>query len=330
MKDHWVVPMAADAVIETSGADRRKERSTTTRDPRVGVHRAIYIVRVLEDLAEVVDAGWQLVREIPGYLTEREARFLMAAIALAPAGGANVEIGSFKGRSTAGLAYVARHYGLGPIVAIDPHTCPSPSDPVLVGQDSTFDNFVDNLARAAVTDAVVPRRAYSSEVASGWEEPIRFLWIDGDHSYAATQSDMRLFKPFLAEGALVVMHDVLGTWEGPLRVFDEDILRGGSGFGPAGFTGSIAWAQYRPHDGEALRYRVRRAAMSVAVGRLISIAARAKQRFGDEKQILLRGRAQWPYQFWRIFLPHGPVEVARFARRIGAESSQVRVQPGAS
>ncbi len=275
----------------------------------------IYIVRVREDLAEVVDAGWQLVREIPGYLTEREARFLMAAIALVPADGANVEIGSFKGRSTAGLAYVARRYGLGPIVAIDPHTCPSASDPVLVDQDSTFGNFADNLARAGLADAVVPRRAYSGDVAREWTGPIRFLWIDGDHSYEAAQADLRLFRPFLADGALVVMHDVLGTWAGPLRVFDEDVLRG-RGFGPAGFTGSIAWAQYRPGDGTSLRYRLPRSAMSIAVRRLISIATRAKQRFGDEKLIRLRGRYQWPYQFWRIFLPHGPVDVSQFARRI--------------
>ena len=276
---------------------------------------AIYIVRVRDDLSEVIDAGWGLVREIPGYLTERESRFLMAAIALAPAKGANVEIGSFKGRSTAGLAYVARHYALGPVVAIDPHTCPSPSDPVLVGQASTFENFSDNIAQAAVSDAVIPRQAYSSEVAAEWSGSIRFLWIDGDHSYEAAEADLRLFKPFLADGALVVMHDVLGTWEGPLRVFDEAILRGGD-FGPAGFTGSIAWAQYRPRDGGSFRYRVRRSAMSIVVRRLISIAARAKQRFGDEKLILLRGRYQWPYQFWRIFLPHGAVEVSRFARQI--------------
>jgi hypothetical protein len=271
-------------------------------------------VRVREDLTKVVDAGWELVRDIPGYLTEREARFLMAALALAPADGSNVEIGSFKGRSTAGLAYVTRHYGLGSIVAIDPHTCPSPSDPVLVGQASTFDDFSGNIARAAVADAVIPRQAYSSEVAAEWTAPIRFLWIDGDHSYAAAQADLRLFKPFLADGALIAMHDVLGTWEGPLRVFDEEILRGNE-FGPAGFTGSIAWAQYRPRDGGSLRHRLRRSAMSVVVRRLIAIAARARQRFGDEKLILLRGRHQWPYQFWRIFLPHGPGEVRRFARQ---------------
>jgi len=70
----------------------------------------------------VCDDGWRLVNGTPGFLSEREARFLMLAAAAAPADGAIVEIGSFKGRSTVGLAYVARRYGLGSVVAIDPHT----------------------------------------------------------------------------------------------------------------------------------------------------------------------------------------------------------------
>ncbi len=40
------------------------------------------------------------------------------------------------------------------------------------------------------------------------------------------------------------MHDVLGTWEGPLRVFVEDVL-GSDDFGPVGFCRTIGWAQYR-------------------------------------------------------------------------------------
>ena len=57
----------------------------------------------------------------------------MAAAALAPARGKNLEIGSFKGRSTVGIAYVTRELGLGRVVAVDPHTSPSSTDPDLRG-----------------------------------------------------------------------------------------------------------------------------------------------------------------------------------------------------
>lgn len=273
------------------------------------------------DLATAIDTGWARVRATPGYLTEREARFLMAAIALAPASGANVEIGSFKGRSTVGLAYIARQFALGPVTAIDPHTCPSPTDPTLVEQDTTFDDFLGSLAAAGVDDAVRPVRAYSQDAAGSWTQPIRFLWIDGDHSYEGARSDVRLFTPFLVDGAIIAMHDVLGTWEGPLRVFDEEILRRPD-FGAAGFCGSIAWAQCRRRDRPLLRHRLQHAVLGAAVRRLIPVAARGRREFGVQKLIRLHGQDKWRYKFWRTLLPHGRITPARLGRRIGAVTSE--------
>ena len=42
-----------------------------------------------------------------------------------------------------------------------------------------------------------------------------------------------MFKPYLVDGAIVAMHDVLGTFEGALRVFVEEVLDSDD-FGPAG------------------------------------------------------------------------------------------------
>lgn len=78
---------------------------------------------------DAVSQGWSHVRDTPGYLSEREARFIMTALAVAPAEGANIEIGGFKGRSTVGLGTVARVLELEPVHAIDPHTSPSSTDP---------------------------------------------------------------------------------------------------------------------------------------------------------------------------------------------------------
>src|SRR5881394_913757 len=94
------------------------------------------------DLDEVLEDAWQKTRRVPGYLGENEARFLGVLAACTPADGAIVEIGSFKGKSTVVLASVAAHYGLGPVVAIDPHTAPSSTDPDLPPGVSSFDEFV--------------------------------------------------------------------------------------------------------------------------------------------------------------------------------------------
>ena len=48
-------------------------------------------------------------------------------------------------------------------------------------------------------DNVDVRRAYSGAVALDWQRAIRFLWIDGDHTYEGAKADIDLFKPFLAQ-----------------------------------------------------------------------------------------------------------------------------------
>ena len=227
----------------------------------------------------------------------------MAAAALAPARGKNLEIGSFKGRSTVGIAYVTRELGLGTVVAVDPHTSPASTDPDLRGKTTSYDDFVANLRAAGVFERVEIKRAYSYDLAREWKDPIRFLWIDGDHTYEGAKADLDMFKPYLVDGAIIAMHDVLGTFEGALRVFVEEILDSND-FGPAGFSGSIGWAQYRPGDGK--RFRWRRRILAVPARRLIPVARRADRG--------LHGWNKFLYKFWRPLAPHGDVGVRRLDR----------------
>src|SRR6185312_13327490 len=261
------------------------------------------------DIRRVNDAvshGWSHVRDTPGYLSEREARFIMTALALAPAEGANIEIGSFKVRSTVGLGTVARMLALESVHAIDPHTSPSSTDPDLHGAATSYDEFVAHIESTGCSTHVVPHRAFSHEVAATWKGPIRFLWIDGDHTYAGAHADVEMFKPFLADGAVVAMHDVLGTFEGSLRVFVEDLLESDE-FGPAGFSGSIGWAQFRPSDGHAFGHRVRRRLLAIPARRLIPIAQSGRNLAGWNKYV---------YKFWRPLAPHGDVNTARLSRQL--------------
>lgn len=138
------------------------------------------MVAIPADLENVIEEAWQKVRLVPGFLGENEARFLGLLAACVPAPGTIVEIGSFKGRSTVMLASVAAQYGLGPVVAIDPHTAPTVPKPTVEPGPSAFEEFSASLRSAGVEPHVEAHCACSREAAAGWDRPIRLLWIDGD------------------------------------------------------------------------------------------------------------------------------------------------------
>jgi len=245
------------------------------------------------DLESVIDDAWQRAQNVPGYIGEREFRALCLLAAGAPGQGLIVEIGSFKGKSTIGLATVAAHYGLGPVVSIDPHTAPSVTDPMLGSQTSSFDDFMANLRRAKIEQHVEVHREQSSDVAATWNHrPIRLLWIDGDHTYTGAKLDFDLFSPYLADGAIIAFHDTLFAFEGPIRVFVEEVLRSDR-FGPAAFFHSIAWAQYRPKDGA--RFRAERERLARPAAKLIPFVT------GDRR---LKGLRKLRFKVRRVLVPH--------------------------
>ena len=245
-------------------------------------------------------------RAAPGFLTEREARFLALVAACAPAqgGGVILEIGSFKGKSTVGLASVAMRYGLGPVITVDPHTGPSVTDPDVGASGSSWDDFRTSLRAAGVEGAVEAHRQCSRDLARGWTRPIRVFWIDGDHTYRGSKEDIDLFRPHLVSGAIVALHDVLHTFEGPVRVFAEDLLDSDE-FGPAGLCGSIGWAQYRPRDGG--EWRDARGALRRRIGRLLPFVATGREPVGFRK---LR------YNVWRGLVPHAAPDAAAWVRAV--------------
>jgi len=262
-------------------------------------------MRLPPDFDAVMEEAWEKVRVTPGFLTELEARSLAMMAACTPAAGMIVEIGSFKGRSTVGLATVAARYGLGQVVAIDPHTAPSVTCPDLEGKSSSFDEFLASLKTAQVEKQVEVHRAFSQDVARDWSRPIRLLWIDGDHTYEGAKRDFDLFSPFLVEGGIIALHDALHEFEGPIRVFVEDILRSDK-FGVAGFFGSIAWAQYRPADGA--RFAREREGLATRAARLIPSV-----RGGGE----LKGLPKLRFKLMRSMVPRGGMKAEAWLEKCG-------------
>jgi predicted O-methyltransferase YrrM len=256
------------------------------------------------ELDETLQLALNRAHSVPGFMVENELRFLATLAACSPAAGAIVEIGSFKGKSTVALATVAAKYQLGQVVAIDPHV----GDLGVHAQKhaDTFEEFRTSLKSAGVENQVEAHREFSRDAARGWNRPIRLLWIDGDHTYTGCKEDFDLFSTFVADGGVIAFHDTLNTFEGPIRVFVEDVLRSDR-FGACGFVHSVSWAQFRPNDGS--RYRRQRVQLAKCAEKLIPYVARGQEPTGLRKKL---------YKLQRSRVPRKPISAATFLQMIAS------------
>jgi len=89
-------------------------------------------------------------------------------------------------------------------------------------------NFLRRAARRAVRgktgSKIVWLESFSHEAARGWNQPIDFLLIDGDHREEAVEQDWNDWSPYVIPGGLVAFHDARlfpGGWTsedyGPVR-----------------------------------------------------------------------------------------------------------------
>ena len=160
------------------------------------------------------------IRAIPGYMTDRDARHLAMLVACAKGPGEILEIGSFMGKSTVLLSRAAeRAHGTPKIVAVDPLTQPSETDPNIPNHRPSRDDFYSNLKEAGVDEHVEFHEMLSHKLAQQWSRSIRLLWIDGDHTWKGAVSDFDNFAPHLTPGGIIALHDVMHYFNGPTRVF---------------------------------------------------------------------------------------------------------------
>ena len=110
--------------------------------------------------------------------------------------GSIVEIGSFKGRTTVSLARASSQAKKQKVYAIDPL-----EDPAIRQQ------FLENVKNSGAADLVIPIFKKSAEAGVECQGPIRLLFIDGCHEYAAVKEDILLWKEKLIDGGVIAMHD---------------------------------------------------------------------------------------------------------------------------
>jgi predicted O-methyltransferase YrrM len=125
--------------------------------------------------------------------------------------GLAVEVGCYRGRTTAKLAAICAARGA-PLLAVDPWCGAS--------GDETYDCFLGNTREF---HNIVVTRARSDEVlpllAAG---RAGFVFVDGDHSYEQTLRDLENGYRLLGPGGILAVHDIFSpAHPGAGRAFTE-------------------------------------------------------------------------------------------------------------
>ena len=133
-------------------------------------------------------------------------------VAQSPAGSLLVEIGSFKGRSSAFMCVEIANSGKDiKFDCIDPlelmsHYAESAVNSPEVFADYNSDHFHKNLS--PVKEYYTLHQMTSSEAVGLYQDgSIDFLLVDGDHSFEAVKNDIILFVPKMKAGGLIACDD---------------------------------------------------------------------------------------------------------------------------
>ncbi len=166
-------------------------------------------------------------KHIEGWLNMTDGYVLMQLAKDGMGAGEIVEVGSFLGLSTCWLALGTKAAGREKVTAVDhfhgsaEHQKGAKAEcDVLVEQGTTFNQFVENLKSVEVADYVTSIKANSTEAAKDWNEPIRLLFLDGDHEYESVKADYEAWSDYVVPEGYVCFHDV-DTWPGVTKFYYE-------------------------------------------------------------------------------------------------------------
>ncbi|KUN85973.1 hypothetical protein AQJ66_12070 [Streptomyces bungoensis] len=164
-----------------------------------------------------------------------------------------LEVGTYCGRSTILLADAAREAGV-TALTVDHHRGseeqqpgwdyhdPETVDPE-IGLMDTLPTFRRTLHRAGLEDHVVALVGRSPQIAAIWNSPVGLVFVDGGHTDEHANADYEGWAPHVAEGGLLVIHDVFPhpedefTGQAPYRVYLRALDSGA--FTEVSATGSL-------------------------------------------------------------------------------------------
>ena len=115
-----------------------------------------------------------------------------------------------------------------------------------------------------------------------------------------------MFSPFLADGAIVALHDCFKHDVGPMRVLAEDMLLSKK-YGAAGACGSIGWAQFRASPNNCEPFTKAKLQFYKRVTRLIPRAYLDPVEHGTNRA---------GFKLMRALIPHGEIDPADWAGQV--------------
>lgn len=184
-----------------------------------------------------LDKYVDIVMSIDGQISRAEARTLIELARDTNPGSVIVEIGTFRGRSTAALAFGSKLGNQNRIYAIDPHVM---FTGVFGGEFGPKDQaeLYQNLVKAGVGHIVAVVSLPSQAAARCWDRKnVGLLWIDGDHSYEAVSADYKSWSRFLVKDGLIAFHDQLAP--GVAQLLGELLDKGS--LTPGGKVEALSW-----------------------------------------------------------------------------------------
>ncbi|WP_328913324.1 MULTISPECIES: class I SAM-dependent methyltransferase [unclassified Streptomyces] len=151
-----------------------------------------------------------------------------------------LEVGTYCGRSTLLLADAARSAGT-VAVTVDHHRGSEEQQPgweyhdtslvdPVTGRMDTLPHFRRTLYEAGLEEHVIAVVGRSPQVAKVWRQPLGLVFVDGGHTDEHANADYEGWAPLLAEGGLLVIHDVFPDpadgGQAPYRIFRRALASG--------------------------------------------------------------------------------------------------------
>ncbi len=171
-------------------------------------------------IAELPPPLAALCRATPGFFPENELHALvtMATKTVARRPGPLLEIGSYCGKSTIALGWVAKQAGT-LCVTVDhhrgsiemqppfPYWDPTLYDPLL-GRSDSLSTLVDTMELAELTESVAIFVGNSRTADIALTGQFSLVFIDGGHDPVSEWLDFEYFAKRVAPGGLLAIHDV--------------------------------------------------------------------------------------------------------------------------